>query len=441
MARAKVQAGPDTLLADEIEAFFKDDFQYFIMFFNTLPQYLAIQQDMKNYQDAEPKSKILRDPVLQDPLHDIKCSDNLCEVIKYIETAVNAKAYPTDHPIQANLESLFALWTSACSLKQLDRFLSRDQPPLNATPLLDGDNLDEASVNPFQHNGFDFEQMLQKFTIRALHLPGVLQLHSDPTRGMVTARFLAIHRLCFMGRLLLQQEFNKVLADDADDFSCNPSNSSANWVRNSRKNIVNALEFVATRACFRPGLTKDEIDSKILDRQKARAEAGLRPLTEYEEMEERDLLLKVDDEKTVEQKLDENFAEKGFLFLEALQREMTERLMEETGLDPLLMDLIRRENDFESALAVENYEDKLITKQISLLDEQQLSDTQAWSSKTSVQGLNAGFEPLVPSQGGDKRQLKGLENTIFRFFHDMALVNRHRRDFRLLRDWAGQRPW
>lgn len=64
MARAKVQAGPDTLLADEIEAFFKDDFQYFIMFFNTLPQYLAIQQVSPTAnQDCYPTLSIRTLPV------------------------------------------------------------------------------------------------------------------------------------------------------------------------------------------------------------------------------------------------------------------------------------------------------------------------------------------------------------------------------------------
>ncbi|KAG4428485.1 hypothetical protein IFR05_016031 [Cadophora sp. M221] len=313
---------------------------------------------LRNYMKAEPKSKILRGPVLQDPLHDIQCSDNLSEVIKYIDTAIKSRAYPADHPIQVNLESLFALWTNACSLKQLDRFLSVDQPPLNAVALLNGNNLEDEGVNPFQHKGFDFEQTLQKFIIRTLHLTGVLQLHSDPTQGMENAHFIAMHRLCFMGRLLLQQEFNNVLADQNDDFSRNLYDSSEYWVRNSRKNIVNALEMVANIACFRPGFTKDEIDGRMSDMKKEREEAGLRPLTYYEEMEERDRLVEVNDEKTIEQRLDENFAEKGYLFLEGLQRDMAERLIEESDLDPLLMDFIRRENDFESALAVEHYEDK-----------------------------------------------------------------------------------
>jgi len=37
---------------------------------------------------------------------------------------------------------------------------------------------------------------------------------------------------------------------------------------------------------------------------------------------------------------------------------MKVRLVEEPHLDPLLMDLIRREDEIEAKLAVEHYEDK-----------------------------------------------------------------------------------
>ncbi|KAH7346327.1 hypothetical protein BKA65DRAFT_537021 [Rhexocercosporidium sp. MPI-PUGE-AT-0058] len=431
----------DTLLADEIKAFFKNDFELPMIFSNGLQQHNAIIEDLKNYQGTDPKSKILRGRMLQHPLHDIKCSDNLREVMKYIESAINSKVYPADHPILAKLESLFALWTSICSLKQLDRFLSWDQPPLRAAPFMNGNNLEDMAVNPYLHDGFEFEQILQRFTIRILHLPGILQFTSNAGAVLEYARFLAIHRLCTMGRVLLQEELKRVAANANDDFARYPSGSAANWLRVSRKNIVAALEVVATIATFRPGVSPEELDRSILTMREERTEAGLRPLTNEEEVEERELLVKLNGEKTIKQKLDENFAEKDFLFLDGLQKEMSERLMEEMALDPLLIDLIRREDDFEAALAVEHYEEKLITKQISIIDEQQLAETDGWMPSTSIQSLNDAFDAPEIDKDGKRNQLKELETIIFKLFHDMSLVNRHRRDFRLLRDWAGKRPW
>ncbi|KAH7410709.1 hypothetical protein BKA64DRAFT_360843 [Cadophora sp. MPI-SDFR-AT-0126] len=118
---------------------------------------------------------------------------------------------------------------------------------------------------------------------------------------------------------------------------------------------------------------------------------------------------------------------------------MKVRLEGKTHLNALLMGLIRREDEFEAKLAVEHYEDKLITKQFSLLDEQSFTEHRKWEADISIEFQNEAFDP--PQEGQPKNSFQEMEDVVFKIFQDMGLVNRHRRNFRLLRDWIGKRPW
>jgi len=102
----------------------------------------------------------------------------------------------------------------------------------------------------------------------------------------------------------------------------------------------------------------------------------------------------------------------------------------------MIIELLRLENAFELALTAEHVEDKLFTKQILAFNEEV--------------GLTTGI--YLDAGGVDKYTVE--DNWFFpygpgRLFEDFALeicksfslVNRQRRNFRLLRDWIGGRPW
>jgi len=95
----------------------------------------------------------------------------------------------------------------------------------------------------------------------------------------------------------------------------------------------------------------------------------------------------------------------------------------------LVMDLLRMEDVFESRLAVEHAEDKLINKQFPLLDENNLTKSEIGSFKQ--------FLPCILTENPDNKQ----ENNAYTLLSEISLINRSRRNFRLLRDWTGKRPW
>ncbi|KAL2069505.1 hypothetical protein VTL71DRAFT_14184 [Oculimacula yallundae] len=402
----------------------------------------CVFKDVRGYRtynkDTGPKSTLLRGPMLHAPEQEIECSDRLKVVIRSVETI--AKTFPADHPVKAQLDALFGLWTTICSLKQIDRYLSSQQPPLLEVPDANGRNLGYSIANPRNHTAFATEDDLQKLTITLLHAPGLIRLDYDPANppinnvGMDGLGVLALKDLYLVGRLLLQEELNRAKPDADDDFPRALFNTQSKWVRGIRKNVLNALEGVATLACYRPDPTEAELRRYIRDMRKERAEAGLRPLTEEEEEEEVELELKYAREKTFQERLDANFEEKGFNLLGGLEKDLIERLTVENHLDPLIMDLVRREDEFEAALALEHYEDKLINKQVSVLAEEQITQVRPWEPRLTVKGLNGSFERE------EDGTLKNAEDEVYKYLQDMGLVNRHRRDFRLLRDWMGKRP-
>jgi hypothetical protein len=91
----------------------------------------------------------------------------------------------------------------------------------------------------------------------------------------------------------------------------------------------------------------------------------------------------------------------------------------------LILDLLDKEDTFERQLAVEHVEDKLINKQVSLLDEENLAQSQNGDPTSNF------FEEISnPSVG-----------QIYKMIEETSLINRTRRNFRLLRDWQKKRPW
>ncbi|CZT43245.1 uncharacterized protein RSE6_03249 [Rhynchosporium secalis] len=424
--------GQDTL-HQETETFMEDFISKCVF-----EDVLAVIEDVKQYEvEAGSKSKLLRGPMRHESSQEITCSERLKTVFKSVEKT--AAGFPVDHPIKAKLDSLFGLWTTINSLMQIDRFLSLDQPSLLETPLSNGGNFSFTPMNPDRHTAFQTENDMRKLVIRLLHTPGLIKFEYDPLNdngsfGMKYEGVAVVKALYVVGRLLLIDELDRVAPYGNDQFPRVNSNSASWWIRNTRKNIAATLEAVATFACSRPIPTEEELSRCVSDMRKLREEMGLRPLDDEEEEEVRDLEITRARESTDQEGLDANFAKKGFNFLDELQREITERLMVESDLDPLVLDLLRREDEFEAALSVEHFEDKLVNKQITLLSEQEIAERRPWAPKINTGNLNYSFMQ-------DNGMLNSIETVVLNILRDMGLVNRHRRDFRLLRDWAGKRPW
>jgi hypothetical protein len=105
--------------------------------------------------------------------------------------------------------------------------------------------------------------------------------------------------------------------------------------------------------------------------------------------------------------------------------------------DRLAIDLLMKEDRFEKALTVEHVEDTLINKQVAMKDEE------SWVR--------------TPERLSGVREFSDLNDTdeaypwnfVYEILGDIALVNRQRRNFRLVRDWgggvpgplSGGRPW
>jgi hypothetical protein len=70
-------------------------------------------------------------------------------------------------------------------------------------------------------------------------------------------------------------------------------------------------------------------------------------------------------------------------------------------------------------------EDKLINKQVSLLDEENLAQSQNGDPTSN-------FIEEISNPSVDQ---------IYKMIEETSLVNRTRRNFRLLRDWQKKRPW
>lgn len=109
-----------------------------------------------------------------------------------------------------------------------------------------------------------------------------------------------------------------------------------------------------------------------------------------------------------------------------------ENALVQSPLTRLSIDLIRSEDEFERELAKEHIEDTLIDKQISALDETRampLGQHHRYTPRFMQHRLN---------EGGDLDRTNKFVGVVSR---DMGIVNRHRRNWRVMRDWVNRRPW
>jgi len=89
-----------------------------------------------------------------------------------------------------------------------------------------------------------------------------------------------------------------------------------------------------------------------------------------------------------------------------------------------------REDTFEKALLDEHVEDKLINKQIILVDEVGM-----------VTGSSRHFTYSESLGDPNDARLAAGRSLLDKLLPEISLLNRQRRNFRLLRDWTNGRPW
>ncbi|KAJ5040911.1 uncharacterized protein L3040_005470 [Drepanopeziza brunnea f. sp. 'multigermtubi'] len=408
-------------------------------------QYQAMKWSEDKRRDLIPLydgkgSKMLSGSMLFDPKQEITGSDTLIGLIAHLK-ASSALLADDDSLLKPRIDKILDYWTSACSLKQLDRFLNRGQPQFLGAPSPNGMNLDTLAVNPSGVPHFSYEHQLRRSTVRLLHYPGLLFFDEEGNFDNLRADRFGL--LYTVARVLLEYELGTNRPDLADKFSVDPrdaNNSQATWLGKARARIQDTLEAVAVIAC--QPLDNRPLGQRLqerLSRRAARHAAGLPRLTSREEALAEATIFRgniaVDAVGSL-QRLIANVQAQGAAFLDSLIAEIDARLQadENDHIDPLLLDLISREDAFERALTVEHYEDKLINKQVSVLDESRITEEE-WLRSWSIE--RDFIDQLKP--GGT---LAEQERYVYKVLGDMSLVNRHRRNFRLLRDWAvNMRPW
>lgn len=107
--------------------------------------------------------------------------------------------------------------------------------------------------------------------------------------------------------------------------------------------------------------------------------------------------------------------------------------MSKLPFERLLMDLLAKENTFERLLAQEHIEDRLIHKQIVPFDELDITGGPQYSAYD--------IDDAFDEQDGQVATGIWLENFIYKIAPAISLVNRQRRNYRLLRDWIEERSW
>jgi virulence-associated protein VagC len=91
----------------------------------------------------------------------------------------------------------------------------------------------------------------------------------------------------------------------------------------------------------------------------------------------------------------------------------------------LLLELLDQQDTFERLLAVEHVDDKLMNKQVSVFEEEDIV-----------------LHPQPEKTDDLSAQIDEFEPRFFGVLHDIAFVNRQRRIWRLFKDWnPGHRPW
>lgn len=228
--------------------------------------------------------------MLVDPKAEIRCSQQLRNVIDHLVAI--AQQTPSNNPFRPRLDALLSYWESACALKQLDRFLDRRNPALNAFPLEDGSNLNSYGNkdNPSKSEDFLREAALREFVVRWLHYRGLrffTGLHNNGTLRLSSERINELQNLYSIAKGLLEKELLRVQADVNDRFFPLTSDFNANAVTGlgaARGHITQVFEQVAADACRQQDPRSQA--QRFQARQQAnttRSATNLPPLTPREE--------------------------------------------------------------------------------------------------------------------------------------------------------------
>ncbi|CZR52381.1 uncharacterized protein PAC_02258 [Phialocephala subalpina] len=299
-----------------------------------------------------------------------------------------------------NVEKLLSYWYGANSLKRLDRFLDHRQPPLAALPAFTGWNVGGPPANPTRSPDIHWDWQFRRLLIRCLHFPGLTQLDTDPNSPnlFLFERFGHFVDLYCISRSLLELEHQNTQELDPVEFPhkrTDPHRWDLDWIKRSRSIIDGALQqmFDTTKVPIGPVVAMAQA-----------AQVANTPMSN-------------DDVAQA------NISMAHLQLMRAIQDQM-DATMRQNPFERLVLDLLDKENTFERLLSVEHVDDKLINKQISLLDEENV-----------VQGPRT-VDELDSMHGGSH------DNTILKLLQDVSFVNRQRRNWRLFKDWSpGHRPW
>lgn len=104
---------------------------------------MPLLADARAYHAAHttpgPGSAFMREPMHFDRRNYIQCNIDLRN---FADAAITTQ-YPRSHPAKNLLQEVLSYWTSANSLKQLERFADMRQPTLHRVPTPDGTNFIE----------------------------------------------------------------------------------------------------------------------------------------------------------------------------------------------------------------------------------------------------------------------------------------------------------
>jgi hypothetical protein len=120
-----------------------------------IESYIGINQHIEAQVNA-PTSRIMKGPMYWNGRTTIRCNEHL----KHLAEASSSIA--PDHAAIKILEKVLSFWTSANSLKQLERFADERQPGLLQKPLPDGSNLFDSRVNPDRSDDLYNEWFLRR---------------------------------------------------------------------------------------------------------------------------------------------------------------------------------------------------------------------------------------------------------------------------------------
>lgn len=225
----------------------------------------------------------------------LNCSERLTNLIEHLKTV--SKNLDTDHPFQAAFKQFLELWHSACSLKQLDRFLDETHKPFTAYPLPDGSNIPHAVTRPEDAEIFQRQWDFRHLLVRLLHLKGLL-FFEDEVAGEVrlnTDYAKAFATLYLIARILLGQELFQTnraygtphhTADSFEMRASDPDSIRVTWLLAARTRIRQMLEDIGARASqLQDNRTPGDRNRQFRDKNNQRAQAGIPPFTPDEELQ------------------------------------------------------------------------------------------------------------------------------------------------------------